>query len=342
RRTGMRIGLPNDTARMRLADCDYAPLHQALLAGLLDQFGRLDDSARSAKGTYIGARNRHFRIFPGSAVAGKTPRWLVAGELIETSQLFAHTVAFIEPDWLEKAGAHLVNREYYAPHWSKRRGHTSGRVRVKLFGQTLSEGRKVDYGRIDPHVACEIFIRDGLVASRLTDNRGRMPACLLHNQRVVADIADREARFRRRDLLVDETTRAEFYATRLPADVRDRKTLQQWLRKHGDHDLRVDEDSLLQHSGVTLPADAFPQSLRIGDTALALSYCFEPGRANDGVTVRLPLAALNQFPHERAEWLVPGLLEEKLRVYLKALPKTLRRSVVPVPDFAHAAAERLV
>lgn len=341
RHTGARIGLPNDTGRAWLTDCDYAQLHQALLPGLLDQFGRLDDSARTEKGTYIGARNRHFRIFPGSGVAGKAPRWLVAGELIETSRLFAHTVAFIEPDWLEKVAAHLITREYYEPHWSKRRGHTAGRLRVRLFGQTLAEGRKVDYGRIDPELAREIFIRDGLVAGCVTDNRGRLPAFLAHNQRIAEDIVAQEARFRRRDLLVDETTRAAFYEACLPAGVLDRKTLQQWIRKHGDSELHFDEDSLLRHSGVTLPENAFPQTLRIGSMPIALSYRFEPGTADDGVTVRLPLAALNLFPAERAEWLVPGLLEEKLRVYLKALPKMLRRAVVPVPDFARAAAERL-
>src|SRR5699024_3076150 len=207
-RTSMRIGLPYATALMRLADCDYAPLHQALLAALLDQSGRLDDSARSAKGTYIGARSRHFRVFPGSGVAGKTPRWLVAGELIETSRLYAHTVAIIEPQWLEQAAAHLLAREYDEPHWSKRRGHVAARMRIKLFGQTLSEGRKVDFGRIDPDQARDIFIRHGLVTGQVTDKRGRQPAFLVHNQESVDEIAAREERFRRRDLLVDETTRA--------------------------------------------------------------------------------------------------------------------------------------
>src|SRR5699024_1219276 len=154
--------------------------------------------------------------------------------LIETSRLFAHTVAVIEPEWLEQAAAHLVTREYLEPHWSKRRGHTTARMRVKLFGQTLSEGRKVDFGRIDPAQARDIFINHGLVAGEVVDNRGRQPRFLIHNQQVVDDIAAREDRFRRRDLLVDESTRAAFYDERLPAGVIDRKSLQRWIREHGD------------------------------------------------------------------------------------------------------------
>src|SRR5699024_6644243 len=289
-RTSMRIGLPYATALMRLADCDYAPLHQALLAALLDQSGRLDDSARSAKGSYMGARNRHSRIFPGSGVAGKTPRWLVAGELIETSRLFAHKVAIIEPEWLEQAAAHLLTREYYEPHWSKRRGHTAARMRIKLFGQTLSEGRKVDFSRIDPAQARDIFIRNGLVDGQVPDNRGRVPGFLQHNMQIVADITAREERFRRRDLLVDESTRAAFYDQALPDDVRDRKTLQQWAREHGDDSLRFDEETLRQHSGESLAEADFPRMLTVGNADLVLSYSFAPGAADDGVTLRLPLA----------------------------------------------------
>ncbi len=336
RRIGQQIGLPNERAPARLAECDYATLHRALLPGLLDHIGRLDE-----KSEYLGARNRRFRIFPGSGLAKRAPRWIAAGELIETSRLFAHHVAGVEPGWIEAAAAHLVTREHYDPHWEKRRGQTTGRERVKLFGLTLVDGRKVDYGRIDPEVAREIFIRDGLVAFQLTGNRGRAPAFLAHNQAIVDDIATREARYRRRDLLVDETTLAAFYDERLPAEVRDRKSLHNWIKAGGDAALRFDEDTLLRHAGVTLPENAFPEVLQLGQTPIALTYRFEPGDPAAGVTARLPLPALNQISAERAEWLVPGLIEEKTREYLKALPKSLRRAVVPVPDFARAAAARM-
>jgi len=335
RRVGYDIGLSNPRAQPHLAEADFVALHRALLPGLLDHVGLFDD-----KGDYQGARGRRFRIFPGSGLARRAPKWIVAGELIETSRLFAHTVAGVDPKWIEAAADHLVAREHYEPHWEKRRGHVVARERVKLFGLTLADGRKVDFGRLDPETAREIFIRDGLVAFAVTDNRGRLPDFLGYNQILVDTIADREARFRRRDLLVDDTTQEDFYASILPADVCDRKTLRRWIDTHGDADLHFDEDSLLRHSGIELPENAYPETLRLGDTPIALTYTFEPGDPTDGVTARLPLAALNQMSTERAEWLVPGLLEEKFREYLRGLPKAQRRSVVPVPDFARAAAER--
>ena len=336
RRIGGDLGLDSGPARGRLAEADFVALHRALLSGLLDHIGMLED-----KGVYQGARGRRFHIFPGSVLSKKAPKWIVAGELIETSRLFGHTVAGVDPKWIEDAGTHLVAREHYDPHWEKRRGQVAARERVKLFGLTLSDGRKVDFARIDAAIAREIFIRDGLVAFAVADKRGRLPAFLEHNQAIVADIAAREARFRRRDLLVDESTQAHFYDERLPESVRDRKTLQQWLGDHDDTTLRFDEETLLRHAGIELPEDAYPETLRLGDTPIALEYAFEPGTLADGVTARLPLAALNQMSAERAAWLVPGLLEEKYREYLKALPKSLRRAVVPVPDFARAAAERV-
>ncbi|WP_423824095.1 ATP-dependent RNA helicase HrpA [Salinisphaera sp. SPP-AMP-43] len=354
RRIGHDIGLTSDPARGRLAEADPVALHQALLPGLLDHIGALDEPAEDngqAKGRgskpkrrgaeYLGARGRKFRIFPGSGLAKRQPKWLVAGELIETSALYAHTVAGVDPKWIEAAAAHLVTRERYDPHWEKRRGQVAARERVKLFGLTLSDGRKVDFGRIDPAVAREIFIRDGLVAFAVTDRRGRLPEFLAYNQAVVEEIQDREARFRRRDLLVDETTQAAFYEARLPTSVVDRKTLEQWLKQNDANGLHFDEDELLRSAGVDLEEGAYPESLTLGDLPVKLDYAFEPGRADDGVTARIPLAALNQMSGERAAWLVPGLIEEKFREYLKALPKKWRKMVVPVPDFARAAAERV-
>ena len=215
------------------------------------------------------------------------------------------------------------------------------RERVKLFGLTLADGRKVDFGRIDPPGARDLFIREGLVGFQLVGARGRVQEFLAHNQALVDDLAAREARFRRRDLLVDEHTQAAFYDQALGADVCDRRSLQQFLQKHGDAGLRFDEDALTRHAGLSLPENEFPETLIVGQTPIRLSYRFEPGHPADGVTLSLPLAALNQFSAERADWLVPGLLEEKLREYLKALPKRLRRAVVPVPDFAAAIAGRV-
>ncbi|MDA3920022.1 MAG: ATP-dependent RNA helicase HrpA [Salinisphaera sp.] len=339
RRIGHDIGLANEAAKGHLAEADFINIHQALLPGLLDHIGQLDDKSGRIP-DYLGARGRKFRIFPGSGLSKKKPQWIVGGELIETSQLFAHTVASVDPKWIEAAAAHLIVREHYDPHWEKRRGQVAARERVKLFGLTLADGRKVDFGRLEPVLAREIFIRDGLVAFAVTSARGRLPDFLAFNQAVVEEIEAREARFRRRDLLVDEATQVAFYDERLPASVRDRKTLEQWLKRHDDAQLHFEEEALLRSAGVELAENAYPESMRLGDLPVALDYAFEPGTPADGVTARIPLAAINQMSAERAQWLVPGLLEEKYREYLRALPKKLRKSVVPVPEFARAAAER--
>ncbi|MAA74329.1 MAG: ATP-dependent RNA helicase HrpA [Salinisphaeraceae bacterium] len=323
-------------SRTPLAETDYARLHLALLTGLLDHVGQQQE-----KGDYLGARGRQFRIFPGSGLVNKPPRWLVAGELIETSRLFAHKVARVEPEWIEKAGQHLLQREHYAPVWSARRGHVSARLRIKLFGLTLSDNKRVNFGRIDPAAAREIFIREGLVPFQIMDNRGRLPAFLAANQRLMEQIMAREARFRRRDLLVDEVTLFNFYDARLPANICDRRQLEAWLAEADGETLCFDEQTLLRHAGLELPEQDYPQRMTLGDLPVQLDYQYEPGRDSDGVTARVPLPAINQITPEELEWLVPGLLEEKLREYLKALPKALRKSVVPVPDFARSAAQRM-
>ena len=319
----------------RLAGTAPDALHRALLTGLLDHIGLHDE-----RGDYSGARGRSFRIFPGSGVK-KSPRWVMAAELIDTSRLYAHTVAAVEPDWIEQAGAHLVTREQYEPHWHKRRGQVLARERVKLFGLPLADDRQVDFARIDPAAARDIFIREGLVEAAVVDRRGKPPAFLAHNTALVESIADQEARFRRRDLLVDPLTLAQAYDDVLPAEVCDRRSLEAWLRAHDDAPLRFDADMLQRHAGVELPEDAFPEQLMIGPVPMAVDYHFEPGHPADGVTLRVPLPNLNQVDAARGDWLVPGLLQERIREHIKALPKRLRRQLVPAPDYARAAAERM-
>ena len=330
-----RLHEPDSRSSGRLADTAPDALHRALLTGLLDHIGLHDE-----RGDYSGARGRAFRIFPGSGVK-KPPRWIMAAELIDTSRLFAHTVAAVEPEWIEQAGAHLVVREQYDPHWHKRRGQVLARERVKLFGLPLADGRKVDFARIDPAAAREIFIREGLVEAAVVDRRGKRPAFLAHNAALVEAITAEEARFRRRDLLADPVTLARAYDDALPPQVCDRKSLEAWLREHDDAPLRLDEDTLRRHSGLELPEDAFPEQLMLGQVPMALDYHFEPGHPADGLTLRIPLPNLNQVDSARGQWLVPGLLEELIREHIKALPKRLRRHFVPAPDFAQAAAQRL-
>lgn len=319
-----------------LTDTPSDALHQAVLSGFVDHIGLHDE-----RGDFLGARGRRFRIFPGSGLAKKPPRWIVAAELIETSRLFAHRVARVEPEWIEAAAGSLLSREHYQPRWHKRRGQVLASERVKLFGLPLADDRKVDFGRIDPEAARNLFIEDGLVPGEVVNARGQLPPFLAANQQLIADIAAREARFRRRDLLVDGHTQARAYDAVLPADVFDRKSLQRWLNANDDTPLRFDEQSLLRNAGLSLPEDAFPETLLLGRTPLTLSYHFEPGHAADGVTVEVPLPLLNQLDAASGEWLVPGLREELAREYIKALPKALRRQFVPAPDFARAAIERL-
>lgn len=350
RQIGQDIGLTNEPAHGRLAEVDPVALHKALLPGLLDHIGQLDERDDTPQGggkkrrksvDYLGARGRQFRIFPGSGVAGSSPKWLVAGELIETQHLFAHTVAAVDPQWIEATAGHVLTREHYDPHWTKRRGQVTARERCKLFGLTLSDDRKVDFGRIDPAAAREVFIQQGLIECAVVDRRDQLPAFLAHNQTLVKNILQREARFRRRDLLVDDATLAAFYEERLPATVFDRKTLDQWLKHNDASLLQFDEDTLLRLSGVELDEAAYPESMTLGDLPVKLAYAFEPGQAEDGVTARIPLADLNRMSSERADWMVPGLVEEKFVEYLKALPKYLRKQLVPVPDFARRAAEQV-
>ena len=327
---------PRTSTSRHMAETPPDAIHQAIVTGLLDHIGLHDE-----RGDYLGARGRRFRIFPGSGVAKKPPRWVVAAELIETSQLFAHRVASVQPEWIEAAAGPLLSREHYDPAWHKRRGQVLARERVKLFGLPLADDRKVDFGRIDPIAARSLFIEDGLVPGEVVDARGKLPRFLAANQQVIADIAAREARFRRRDLLVDAHTQARAYDAALPAEVFDRKSLQQWLKHNDDAPLRFDEASLLRHAGLSLPEEAFPETLLLGQTPLALRYQFEPGTEADGVTLEVPLPVLNQLDAASGEWLVPGLREELIREYIKALPKALRRNFVPAPDFAQAALERL-
>ena len=319
-----------------LVDTPADALHRAILTGLLDHIGLHDE-----RGDYLGARGRRFRIFPGSGVAKKPPRWVVAAELIETSQLFAHRVATVQPEWIEAAAGPLLNCEHYDPAWHKRRGQVLARERVKLFGLPLADDRKVDFGRIDPAAARQLFIEDGLVPCEVVNARGQLPPFLVANQQLIAEIAAREARFRRRDLLVDAQTQVRAYDAALPADVYDRKSLQLWLKHNDDAPLRFDEDSLLRHAGLSLPEDDFPETLLLGQTPLVLRYHFEPGTEADGVTVEVPLPLLNQLDAASGQWLVPGLREELVREHIKALPKALRRNFVPAPDFAQAAMQRM-
>ncbi|HSP01205.1 MAG TPA: ATP-dependent RNA helicase HrpA [Thioalkalivibrio sp.] len=310
-------------------------IHRALLTGLVSQVG-----LKTERGDYLGARNRRFHIHPASGLFKKTPTWVMAAEIAETTKVYARECAAIRPEWLESVAPHLLKHQYFEPHFEERRGTVAAFDHVSLYGLTVNPKRRVNYGRIDPADARRVFIREGLVAGRLRSKA----AALEHNRALIRDIEDMEARGRRRDLLADEQVLYDFYETRIPADVHDGAGFERW-RKQAEREtqdiLKLTREALLQQEVAEVGPERFPDVLETGGIRLPLSYRFEPGTEDDGVTLTVPLAALNGLDAHVGDWLVPGLLEEKITALIKSLPKGLRRNFVPAPDFTRACLGRL-
>ncbi len=303
----------------------YEGVHCALLSGLLGNVAQWDEGK-----TFNAARNRKIQVFPGSGQYKKPPKWLVAGEIVETTQVFARQCAAIEPEWLLKVNPYLLKRHHHSPAWQSRSGRVMAVERVTLFGLTISDGKRVDFGGVDTEAAREIFIREGLVPGQYHSP----PAFLKKNLALVRDVESLESRVRRRDLLVDEAALFAFYEERLPAEVCSAATLDKWLRAESgaEQALRLSRDQVLTRDPGGEVEAQFPKRLPVGDIDFRLSYQFEPGHDSDGVTVTIPLPLLNRAPRYRFEWLVPGLLREKCIALIKGLPKQLRKQLVPVPD----------
>ncbi len=322
-------------------------VHQALLTGLLSQLGIAHEPPKPKPGQpkpkrrpiteYEGSRGARFAIWPGSTLAKRPPTFVMAAELVETSRLWARTVAGIDPAWAEQAAGDLVTRTYSEPRWSKRRGSAVATERVTLFGVPLAMDRSVDYGRIDPELSRELFLRHALVEG---DWNGRH-AFVRRNAAELERVAELERRARR-ELLVDEDTIYRFYDERVPASVVSARHFDRWWQKESRRDphlLDLDPRALLAHEAPD--AESYPDEWRAGGLTLPLSYAFEPGSEHDGVTVTVPLAVLGQVRAEDLAWQVPGLREEMLTSLIRTLPKTLRRSLVPAPDTARALLARL-
>ena len=312
-----------------------AAIHRALLTGLLGNV-----ALRGDQRTYLGARNIRLQVHPGSALARRPPKWLVAAELVETTRLYARTVARIEPGWVEAVAGHLLKRSYSEPHWQRRAARVAAFERATLYGLPVVARRKVNYGPIDPPAARELFIRRALVEGDYDTRAG----FFAHNRALLEEVESLEHKARRRDIVVDEEALYGFYDRQLPADVYDGPRFERWrkrLEAHQPRALYLSREDLLQAGARPAGAERFPDTLRIAGVELALRYRFEPGHPEDGVTVDLPLALLNQVPPAALDWLVPGLLADKAVALIKALPKALRRNFVPAPDFAQAALERI-
>ena len=318
------------------AEPDWDTVHRALLTGLLSHVGVRDADRRD----YLGARGARFSIQPGSGLFRKQPDVVMAGELVETTRLWARTNAAIDPRWAEEAGAHLVRRSYSEPRWSKKAAAAQATERVTLYGVPLVAGRTVAYGRIDPEVSRDLFIREALVGGDWdTDHE-----VLARNRRLVRRLSELEERARRRDLLVDEEDIVAFYDARVPAEVVSGRHFDSWwktARVETPDLLTLTEADLTREDATAISSEDYPRRWRQGDLDLAVTYQFEPGAAADGVSVHVPVGILNQVDPAGFDWQVPGLRAEVVTAMVRALPKALRRHLVPAPDHAAAAVAEL-
>jgi len=327
--------------RLNEAEATFEQIHLALLTGLLGNLGlKADDEPY-----YLGARGIKFYLWPGSALVKKAGKWVMAAELVETSRLYARCIAKIEPEWIEKVGAHLLKKSLSEPHWEKRAAQVSAFERAMLYGLPIYHRRRVAFGRQDPARARELFIRGALVEGEFDTKL----AFFAHNRKLLADIEQLEHKSRRQDVLVDDELIFAFYDQALPDGMYTGAAFERWYRdevkKSGQAEdklrlLYLSRDDLMRHEAAGVTTDLFPKRLTMAGIEMALTYHFEPGTPRDGVTLAVPLYALNQVDARRGEWLVPGMLKEKTQLLLKSLPQKLRRHCVPLPDYAAGFAER--
>lgn len=321
--------------RLNEALATYEQLHTALLTGLLGNIGfKSEDEPH-----YLGARGIRFYIWPGSYLAKKAGRWMMAAELVETTRLYARTIAQIQPEWLERIGGHLLKKSYGDPRWEKRTAQVSAYERATLYGLVVYSQRRINYGQINPTEARDIFIRSALVDGEF-DTRAPF---LAHNQKLVREIENLEHKSRRLDVLVDEELIAAFYDKLVPQDIHNGAAFEKWLKDATARNpklLHLNRDDLMRHEAAGVTTDLFPKAMTVAGVSMMLSYHFEPGSPRDGVTLTVPLYALNQVSADRCDWLVPGMLKEKVHLLLKSLPQKLRRHCVPLPDYAAGFCER--
>ncbi|MBM9508945.1 ATP-dependent RNA helicase HrpA [Actinacidiphila acididurans] len=318
-------------------DADPQRVHLSLLAGLLSHIGLKNTVAEGGKETarneYLGARSAKFAVFPGSALFKKPPRWVMSAELVETSRLWARVNARIEPEWVEPLAEHLVKRSYSEPHWEKDQAAVMAYERVTLYGIPLVAQRKVNYGRIDPEVSRELFIRGALV-----EGDWRTHHQFFHdNRKLLGEVEELEHRARRRDILVDDETLFDFYDARLPEHVVSGAHFDSWWkhkRREEPELLNFEQSMLINENAEAVTKADYPDSWRQGALKFRVTYQFEPGTDADGVTVHIPLQVLNQATPAGFDWQIPGLREAVVTELIRSLPKAIRRNYVPAPNYA--------
>ncbi len=329
--------------RLNTKPASYEQLHLSMLAGLLGNIGcKLEEGQN---GEYLGARSIKFFAHPGAHLTKKPGKWIVAAELVETTRLFGRGIAHIEPQWLEQVGGHLLKKQLLDPHWEKKAAEVVALERATLYGIVVYSGRKVNYGRVDMHGAREIFIREALVGKEWETTLPFLAA----NQKLIKQVEDLEHKARRQDVLVDDELIYAFYDQQLPADICSGYSFEQWYReeskkpqyvlelgggRRGSSLLCLTRDELMRHEAAGITTASFPKTIRLGGVDCAATYLHEPGDARDGLTVTVPLFVLNQVNDERCEWLVPGMLKDKVQALLKTLHQRPRSRLVPLPDTA--------
>lgn len=321
--------------RKNTAPATYEEVHRALLTGLLGNIGSKSVESDFRAPPYLGARGIKFWLWPGSVRAKKAGRWIFAGEIVETSKLYARTLADLEPEWIESAAGDLVRRHAGDPRWEKRRGEVVASERGTLYGLTLYKDRSVLYSHYDPVAAREVFIREGLVPGEV-ETKG---AFLSHNLRLVREIRELEHKTRRPDVLVDDEQIFAFYDEKLPTDVCGTISFESWRKEAEKKDPRLlylSKEELMRHDATGVTQQYYPKTIEMAGVTMALGYHFEPGNPRDGITLTVPVYALNQIDPIRCEWLVPGMVKEKAQALLKSLPQKIRRHCVPIADYAKA------
>ncbi len=314
----------------------YEQLHLSMLCGLLGNLGLKNEE----EDWYLGARGIRFYRHPGARLSKKPGRWIVAAELVETTRLFGRGIANIEPQWIEQVAGHLLKKQLLDPHWEKKTAQVTALERATLYGLVVYNGRRVNFGRVDPVAAREVFIREALVAGNWDTKLPFLNA----NEKLIARVQDLEHKARRQDVLVDEELIYAFYDQQLPADVCSGASCESWYREEVKKQpklLLLSQEELMRHEAAGITTQAFPKILRLGGVDCTASYLHEPGDAKDGVTVDVPLFALNQVNEERCEWLVPGMLKDKVQALIKTLHQRPRSRLVPLPETATRMAAQL-
>jgi len=320
--------------RINTQPASYEQIHLSMLSGLLGNIGVKSDE----EDWYLGARGIKFYKHPGAHLNKKPGRWIVAAELVETTRLFGRGIAAIEPQWLEQVGGHLLRKQLLDPHWEKKAAQVTALERATLYGIVIYNNRRVDFGKVDPQGAREVFLREALVGGEWDT---RLPF-LAANQKLIAKVEELEHKSRRQDVLVDDELIYAFYDQQVPQDVCSGASFERWYKdaSRANPDLlKLTRDELMRHEAAGITTSAFPKVVRLGGVDCAAAYLHEPGDPRDGITVTVPLFVLNQVSEERCEWLVPGMLQPKIQALLKSLPQRPRSRFVPLPESAARLAE---